>query len=106
MPRGTAWPPLPPSSSSPVHPRTWGGFWSRWLPSVPLLSTIEVAGPQTEDLVDMARRTFEARGQRIALVPTWRGTFGVDMAGEILLPGEDARLTPTSFEDWLATDAS
>jgi hypothetical protein len=36
----------------------------------------------------------------------WRGSFGVDMAGEVLLPGAGARLTPTSFEDWLAAGAS
>jgi uncharacterized protein YbjT (DUF2867 family) len=28
---------------------------------------------RTQDLVDMARRTFEARGEKGRLVPTWRG---------------------------------
>jgi hypothetical protein len=27
------------------------------------------------------------------------------MAGEVLLPGEGARLTPTTFADWLAAGA-
>jgi len=27
------------------------------------------------------------------------------MAGEVLLPGEGARLAPTAFEDWLAAGA-
>jgi hypothetical protein len=27
------------------------------------------------------------------------------MAGDVLLPGPDARITPTTFDDWLASDA-
>ena len=30
--------------------------------------------------------------------------FGVDAAGEMLLPGPDARLAPTTFDAWLTTD--
>jgi len=71
----------------------------------PQHAKIDIAGPGTQDLVDMARRTFAARGQQISLVPTWRGVFGPDMAGEVLLPGENVWLAPTSFDDWLAAGA-
>jgi uncharacterized protein YbjT (DUF2867 family) len=71
----------------------------------PLGGRLDIAGPETQDLVDMARRTYAARGQDITLVPTWRGAFGPDMAGEVLLPGENARLTSTTFADWLAAGA-
>lgn len=71
----------------------------------PLGYRLDIAGPQTEDLVDMARRTFAARGQDIKLVPTWRGAFGPDLAGEALLPGDGARLGTISFDDWLAGGA-
>jgi uncharacterized protein YbjT (DUF2867 family) len=71
----------------------------------PLGTRIDIAGPETQDLVDMARRTFAVRGQDIRLVPTWRGIFGPDMAGEVLLPGADARLGATTFADWLAAGA-
>lgn len=71
----------------------------------PLEGRVDIAGPQTQDLVDMARRTFAVRGRDVTLVPTWRGIFGPDMAGEVLLPGEGARLAPTMFEDWLAAGA-
>jgi hypothetical protein len=54
-------------------------------------------------LVDMARRTLAARGELLRLIPTWRGRYGVEMAGEVLLPGPDARLAPTTFDDWLTT---
>jgi uncharacterized protein YbjT (DUF2867 family) len=71
----------------------------------PLNARLDVAGPETQDLVDMARRTFAARGRDITLIPTWRGAFGPDMAGEVLLPGENARLTSGTFSDWLAAGA-
>jgi uncharacterized protein YbjT (DUF2867 family) len=73
--------------------------------ATPLYDTVDVAGPETQDLVDMARRTFAARGEHITLVPTWRGSFGADMAGEVMLPGQGARLTSTTFDDWLAAGA-
>jgi uncharacterized protein YbjT (DUF2867 family) len=66
----------------------------------------DVAGPETQDLVDMARRTNEVRGRQVRLVPTWSGLFGTSMAGNVLLPGEAARIAPTTFEEWLAAGAS
>lgn len=63
----------------------------------------ELAGPETQDLVDVARRTFAARGESLRLVPSWRGPFSVEMAGEVLLPGPDSRIAPTTFDTWLAT---
>jgi uncharacterized protein YbjT (DUF2867 family) len=63
---------------------------------------VDLAGPEPQDLVDMARRTFEARGRPVALVPTWSGVFGPDMAGDVLLPAAGARLAPTTFDAWLA----
>lgn len=66
---------------------------------------VDVAGPEPQDLVDMARRTYQARGRAIKLVPTWSGVFGPQMAGDVLLPGKDARLAPTTFDEWLAREA-
>ena len=53
----------------------------------------------------MARRTFAARGQDIRLVPTWRGPFGPDMAGEVCCPARAPGSAPTTFDDWLAAGA-
>lgn len=66
----------------------------------------DVAGPHTEDLVDMARRTLAARAHNVRLVPTWTALFGPAMAGETLLPGPNARLATTTFDDWLAAGAT
>jgi uncharacterized protein YbjT (DUF2867 family) len=67
----------------------------------------DLAGPEPQDLVDLARRTRAARGTSIRLVPTWSsGLAGLDMAGDVLLPGPDARIAPTTFDDWLAAEAA
>ena len=66
----------------------------------------DVAGPETQDLVDMARRTNEVRGHQVRLVPTWSGVLGPSMAGDVLLPGEGARIMPTTFDEWLAAGAT
>ncbi len=66
---------------------------------------VDVAGPETQDLVDMARRTNEVRGHKVKLVPTWSGVFDESWAGNVLLPGENARIAPTTFDDWLAAGA-
>jgi uncharacterized protein YbjT (DUF2867 family) len=63
---------------------------------------LDVAGPEPQDLVDMTRRTLAARGETVKLVPRWGGAFPVAMAGEALLPGPDARIAPTTFEQWLS----
>src|SRR3712207_6329458 len=64
----------------------------------------DLAGPEPHDLVDLARRTRAARGTSIRLIPTWSGVFGPEMAGDVLLPEPDARIAPTTFDDWLAAE--
>ncbi|MEV0616838.1 NAD(P)H-binding protein [Nonomuraea sp. NPDC050404] len=61
----------------------------------------DVAGPEPQDLVDMVRRTHQALGREVRLVPTWSTMFGPEMAGNVLLPGDGARIAPTTFEEWL-----
>ncbi|HEX6443640.1 MAG TPA: NAD(P)H-binding protein [Streptosporangiales bacterium] len=86
----------------PVAPADVADVLAELATGEPHLGRIELAGPQTEDLVDMARRALAARGRAVRLVPTWRGRFDVSMAGEVQLPGDGARIGPTSFDDWLA----
>jgi uncharacterized protein YbjT (DUF2867 family) len=61
----------------------------------------DVAGPEPQDLMDMARRTDDARGHPVKLVPAWSPALGPEMAGDVLLPGEDARIASTTFDEWL-----
>lgn len=72
----------------------------------PLGRWIDLAGPETQDLVDLARRTLAVRGRAVRLVPTWRAGFGLSMAGEVLLPGPDARIGEVTFDEWLADSSA
>jgi uncharacterized protein YbjT (DUF2867 family) len=86
----------------PIAPGDVGEILADVATGDPSGDVLEIAGPDPQDLVDMARRTYAARGKEIRLVPTWRGTLGPSMAGEVLLPGPDARLGRTTFDEWLA----
>lgn len=85
----------------PIAPRDVAAVLAEVVVGEPKGRYVDVAGPDTQDLVDMARRTNDARGHKVKLVPTWSGPFGAEWAGDIMLPREGARIAPTSFEDWL-----
>ncbi|GAA4662873.1 NAD(P)H-binding protein [Streptomyces chumphonensis] len=86
----------------PVAPADVAAVLAEVAAGAPQGRHVDVAGPETQDLVDMARRTHQARGREMRLVPSWSGAFGTAMAGDVLLPGEDARIMPTTFDKWLA----
>ena len=53
----------------------------------------------------MARRTLTRRGESLTLIPSWHdGPFGIEMAGDVLLPGPGALLAATTFDAWLETE--
>lgn len=94
---------LPPLLVQPIAAADVGDALAELAVGSPRGRAIDLAGPEPQDLVDMARRTLAARGESIRLVPSWRtGVFGVDAAGEVMLAGPDARLAPTTFDAWLA----
>ncbi|MBA2472527.1 MAG: SDR family oxidoreductase [Pseudonocardiales bacterium] len=97
---------VPPLLLQPVAASDVGQVLAEIATGPPQGRARDLAGPETQDLVDMARRTLAARGRSVRLAPSWRGgLFSVDMAGEVLLPGPDAQLAPTTFDTWLAGEA-
>lgn len=96
---------VPPLLVQPVAPADVADVLSETAVGEPQYRHFDLAGPHTEDLVDMARRTLAARGRSVRLEPTWRGVLGDSMSGEKLLPGAEARIAPTSFDDWLLAGA-
>ncbi|MEU1542504.1 SDR family oxidoreductase [Actinacidiphila glaucinigra] len=93
---------IPPLLVQPIAPADVADVLAEIAVGPPLGRHPDVAGPEPQDLVDMARRTNDARGHKVKLVPTWSSLLGVDMAGNVLLPGEGARIAPTTFDAWLA----
>ncbi len=96
---------VPPLLVQPVAVSDVADVLATTAAAAPRLGTIDLAGPGPQDLVDMARRTLARRGESLTLIPSWReGPFGIEMAGEVLLPGPEALLAPTTFESWLETE--
>jgi hypothetical protein len=93
---------VPPCSSSRSTSATSPRPGSRWPRGERDNGLVEVAGPEKQDLVDMARRTLAARRESVRLTTGWGEPFGVEMAGEANLPGPGARIATTTFDDWLA----
>ncbi|WP_406672500.1 SDR family oxidoreductase [Natronospira sp.] len=98
--------PIAPLLVQPIAPVDIADVLAEVVTNQPLGRYPDVAGPQTQDLVDMARRTHEVRGRYVQLVPTWSGPFDTSMAGDVLLPGKNARVMPTTFDEWLAAGAA
>ncbi|GAA1304517.1 nucleoside-diphosphate sugar epimerase [Planotetraspora silvatica] len=93
---------LPPLLVQPIAPADVADILTEIATGAPQGRHRDVAGPEAQDLVDMARRTNDARGHTVKLVPTWSSVLGPEAAGDVLLPGEGARIAPTTFEEWLA----
>ncbi|GAB3179632.1 uncharacterized protein YbjT (DUF2867 family) [Micromonospora palomenae] len=101
---GTAY--LAPLLVQPIAPADVAEFLIAAAAGPPQGRHPDVAGPDRHDLVDMARRTHQALRRDMKIVPTWESILGPDMAGNVLLPGPDARIAPTTFDDWLAEQAA
>lgn len=68
----------------------------------PLSGTIDVAGPEQFRLDELVRRRLMARHDSREVVRDPRARFfGAVVDDRSLLPGADARLAATRFEDWL-----
>jgi len=89
----------------PIAPDDIAGVLAEVAAGEPRGRYVDVAGPETQDLVDMARRTHAVLGRDVKLVPTWSGPLGEEMAGNVLLPADNARIEPTTFDQWLAAGA-
>jgi uncharacterized protein YbjT (DUF2867 family) len=72
----------------------------------PLNDTVELAGPEAFRLDELARRVLTENGDtRQVTADVHARYFGAELDERSLTPGDDARIAPTSFEDWLAQSA-
>jgi uncharacterized protein YbjT (DUF2867 family) len=68
----------------------------------PLNGTIEVAGPRAYPLDEVARKFLAARGDKRRVVADIHARyFGAELDDRSLTPGDQPRLGPTAFDDWL-----
>jgi uncharacterized protein YbjT (DUF2867 family) len=70
----------------------------------PVNGTVELAGPERLRLDELTRRVLSANGDaRRVMADGSARYFGATLDERSLIPGDDARIAPTRFEDWLAT---
>jgi uncharacterized protein YbjT (DUF2867 family) len=69
----------------------------------PLNDTVELAGPEAFHLDELARRVLSAKDDpRTVTADVHARYFGAELDDRSLTPGDDARIAPTRFEDWLS----
>lgn len=68
----------------------------------PINGTVEIAGPERFRLDELVERSLKARNdpRQVVTDPTGR-YFGAQLGELTLIPGKNARLGGTRFEDWL-----
>ncbi len=69
----------------------------------PLSGTMEIAGPEKFRLEDLVRQQLSLRNDPRQVMADPLGRYlGVELEERELLPGDDVRVYPTRFGDWLA----
>ena len=93
---------LPPVFFQPIAARDLAAIVSEVAMKTPIMSTIDVAGPDRFQFDELVRKTLAARGDRRAVVvdPDAR-YFGTKLEDRSLVPEGDVRLAPTHYADWL-----
>jgi uncharacterized protein YbjT (DUF2867 family) len=73
----------------------------------PVNGIVEVAGPEQFRLDELIRRGLSARNDpREVIADPHARYFGAELSERTLVPGDDARLGETRFEDWLSQPAT
>jgi uncharacterized protein YbjT (DUF2867 family) len=73
----------------------------------PVNGIVEVAGPQQFRLDELIRRVLRERDDpREVITDPHARYFGAELGERTLVPGDDARLAETRFDDWLSQTAA
>jgi uncharacterized protein YbjT (DUF2867 family) len=69
----------------------------------PLNGTVELAGPESIPLDEFVRRFLVAsQDTRKVITDIHARYFGIELNDQSLTPGDNPRIGPTRFEDWLS----
>ena len=68
----------------------------------PLNDTVEVAGPEAIRMDESVRRFLSAKGDPRKVITDVRALYyGIEVNDQSLVPGDNPRLGPTHYKDWL-----
>ncbi|MCA1852249.1 MAG: SDR family oxidoreductase, partial [Beggiatoa sp.] len=69
----------------------------------PVNGTVEIAGPERVSLAELVQRFLSANQDARKVVPDVHARyFGAELNDQSLTPGDNPRIAPTRFEDWLS----
>jgi uncharacterized protein YbjT (DUF2867 family) len=75
--------------------------------STPVNGIVELAGSEPFRLDELVARILSAKNDLRRVIPDVHARyFGVELDDHSLTPGDDARIAPTRFEDWLRSTTS
>ena len=93
---------LPPALFQPMAADDVASAVARVAIGPPLNGIVEVAGPEQFRLDELVRRVLKAAGDpREVITDPQAQYYGINPGERTLLPGDDARIAETRFEDWL-----
>ena len=73
----------------------------------PVNGALEIGGPEQFRMDEVVRHYLSARNDLREVVTDPQGRYyGIEVSERTLLPGEDARLGPTRFDEWLKLSAN
>ena len=94
---------LPPALMQPIVSDDVAAALADIAVKEPLNGTVELAGPEAIRLDELVRRFLSAnRDARTVTTDVHALYFGTELNDQSLTPGDNPRLGPTRFEDWLS----
>ena len=94
---------LSPALMQPVAADDVAGAVADVAVGTPVNGTVELAGPEPLRLDELARRVLSAKQDpRQVTADVHARYFGAEVNDQSLTPGDDPRIAPTRFEDWLS----
>jgi uncharacterized protein YbjT (DUF2867 family) len=94
---------LPPALFQPIASDDVAAAMADATVGAPVNGTVEVAGPERVQLDKLVGRFLSATHDPREVVTDVRARyFGIEVNDQSLTPGDNARLGPTRFEDWLS----
>lgn len=97
---------LPPVLFQPIAADDVASAIRKVATSSPLNGTVEIAGPEQFRFDQLIRLALSARNDPREVIADPRARyFGTELSERSLVPGDDAQLGETRFEDWLKVQA-
>jgi uncharacterized protein YbjT (DUF2867 family) len=94
---------LPPALMQPIVSDDVAAALADIAVDEPLNGTVELAGPEPIRMDELVRRFLSAnRDARKVTTDAHAGYFGTAVNDQSLTPGENPRIGPTRFQDWLS----